>query len=77
MVQVVTALLKIQITSPSWCGPVNLAPGCKPKGRQFDSQSRHMPGLRARSPVEVHEWRPHIDVSFSYFSLLSPLSKNK
>ena len=26
--------------------------GCEPKGRWLDSQSGHMPGLRAGSPVE-------------------------
>ena len=41
---------------------------CKPKGCQFDSQSGHMPGLWARSPVRAHEWQPHIDVSFLPFS---------
>ena len=24
---------------------------CEPKGRRFDSQAGHMPGLQARSPV--------------------------
>ena len=37
--------------SPGWCDTVDWALACEPKGRQFDSQSGHMPGLRARSPV--------------------------
>ena len=28
-----------------------LSAGCETKGRRFDSQSGHVPGLRARSPV--------------------------
>ena len=28
-----------------------LSAGCEPKGRHFDSQSGHMPGLQARTPV--------------------------
>ena len=37
--------------SPSWCTSVDWAPACEPKGRRFDSQSGHMRGLWARSPV--------------------------
>ena len=37
--------------SPGWCGAVELAPGCGPKGPWFNSQSGHMPGLQAQSPV--------------------------
>ena len=33
--------------SLAWCGSVDW----EPKGHRFDSQSGHMPGLRARSPV--------------------------
>ena len=36
---------------PGWCGSVDWALACKPKGRWFNSQSGHMPGLQARSPV--------------------------
>ena len=36
---------------PGWCGSVDWAPACKAKGRCFDSQSGHMPGLWARSLV--------------------------
>ena len=43
--------LKIAITSSGWCGSVGWALACKPKGHWFDSQSGHMPGLQARSPV--------------------------
>ena len=37
--------------SPGWCGSVDWVQACEPKGRWFDSQSGHMPGLQARSPV--------------------------
>ena len=36
--------------SSGWCGSVDWALACEPKSRQFNSQSGHMPGLRARSP---------------------------
>ena len=63
---------------PSWCGSVDWAPACKLKGHQFDSQSGHMPGLRARSPVGgLQEATMHHTLMFLSlsFSLLSPLSK--
>ena len=44
-------LLKSLIISPGWCGSVDWAPAYEPKGRQFDSQSGHMPGLQDRFPV--------------------------
>ena len=62
--------------SPGWCGSVDWAPACEQKGHQFDSQSGHMPGLQARSPVGGAREAPHADVSLP-FSLPSPLSKNK
>ena len=37
--------------SPDWCGSVGWALSCKLKGRHFNSQSGHLPGLWARSPV--------------------------
>ena len=36
---------------PGWCGSVDWVPACEPKGHRFDSQSGHMPGLQARSPI--------------------------
>ena len=36
---------------PWLCGSVDWAPACEPKGRQFDSQSGHVPGLWSRSPI--------------------------
>ena len=68
---------------PGWCGSVDQALAWEPKGRRFDSQSVHMPGLWARSPVR-DVWEV-IDGHFSHtsmflslsFSLSSPLSKNK
>ena len=35
----------------SWCGSVSWVPACKTKGHQFNTQSRHMLGLWAMSPV--------------------------
>ena len=37
---------------PGWCSSVDWTLACEPKGRQFDSQSGHMPGLWVRSLVE-------------------------
>ena len=36
---------------PGWCGSVNWMLACEPKICRFKSQSGHMPGLQARSPV--------------------------
>ena len=52
------------------------ASSSKVKHRQFNSQSRHMPGLQARSPIGALKRQPHSDVSLPLF--LPPfLSKNK
>ena len=40
-----------EVNSPGWCGSVDRAPVCKPKGFWFDSQSGYLPGLQVRSPV--------------------------
>ena len=37
--------------NPDWCGSVNSLLICKPKSHWFNSQSGHMPGFLARSPV--------------------------
>ena len=42
--------LKIR-SCTAWCGSVDWVLACEPKHCQFDSQSGHMPGLQARSPV--------------------------
>ena len=34
-----------------WCSSMDWAWACEPKGHWFDSQSGHMPGLQARSPI--------------------------
>ena len=44
-------------------GSVDWAPACELKGRGFDSQWGHMPGLQGRSPAGMHKRQPHIDVS--------------
>ena len=60
--------------SPGWCGSVDWAPACKPKGHWLDSQAGHMPGLQARSLVgDAQEATTH----WGFLSLPSPLSKNK
>ena len=43
--------LKVKKFCPGWCGSVDGVWACKPKGCEFDSQSGHMPGLQARSPM--------------------------
>ena len=51
--------------------------GCEPKGLRFDSQSGHMPGLLAKSPVGgAQEATTHRCFSPS-LSLSLALSKNK
>ena len=61
---------------PGWCGSVDGAPASEPKGRKFDSQSGHMPGLLGQVPgLGAHERQPHIDVSLLF--LPSFPSKNK
>ena len=49
-----------------------LGVGCKPEGHQYYSQSGHMPGLQARSPVGMHERQPCINISLPLFLLPSP-----
>ena len=44
-------ILKENDNRPGWRGSVDWAPAWEPKGLWFDSQSGHMPGLQARSPV--------------------------
>ena len=63
--------------APGWCGSVDLVPTWKPQGRRLDSQSAHMPGLQARSPVwGMWEATTHWCFSPSLSPSL-PLSKNK
>ena len=63
----------IKKNSPSYYGSVDWALACVSKGCWFDSQSGHMPGFRARSPVGgMQEATTHWCLS-----LPSPLSKNK
>ena len=51
-----------RLCCPGWCGSVDWVLACEPKGHWFDSQSGHMPGLRARSPAggvreaTIHWW---------------------
>ena len=58
---------------PNWCGSVDWVPACEPKGCWFDSQSGHMPGLRARFPsMGECKRQPHIDISVPLFLLPFP-----
>ena len=60
--------------SPGWCGSEDWVPACEPRGRWFDSQSAHMSGLQARSPVEG-AWEATTHWWFSpYLSPFLPLS---
>ena len=61
-----------------WCSSVDWAQACEAKGHPFDSQSEHMPGLQARSPVGGHVRGTHMLMVLSLsLSLPSPLSENK
>ena len=64
---------------PGWCALVDWAPAWKLKGNWFDSQSGHMPWLRAGSPVE-DVWKATIHWCFSpslFHSLPLSLKVNK
>ena len=56
---------------PGWCGSVDWALACEPKGRWFNPQSGHMPGLQPRSPVnrlrQPMMFLSHINVSLPLF----------
>ena len=59
--------LKLYTCCPGCCGSVDWAQACKPKGRWFDSQSGHVPGLWARSS-ERGTWKATTyDVSLPLF----------
>ena len=57
--------------SPGWCGSVDWVSACEPKNLWFDSQSGHMPGLWARSPVGTRERQPNMDVRETHWSVAS------
>ena len=42
---------KLFCSGPGWRGSIYWMMACEPKDHRFDSQSGHMPGLWARSPV--------------------------
>ena len=68
-------LLKMHIM-PQWCGSVDWVPAWEPKGCRLDTQSGHMPGLPARSPVGS-AWEAMTHWYFSpSLSPSPPLSKN-
>ena len=64
------------ILSPGWGGSVDGALARKPKGRRFNPQSGHMPGLWVRSHSRGPMGGNHTSMFLS-LSLLSPLSKHK
>ena len=43
--------IKMYNSNPGWCGSVDCVLACETRYCQFGSQSGHMPGLQARSPV--------------------------
>ena len=65
--------------SPGWCGSVGYALFFRPKGRQFKSQSGHMPGLWVRSLVRVgtegnqSTFFSHISISLPPFPSLKKI----
>ena len=66
--------LRLTFFSVCWCGSVHWPQASKPKSRHFDSQSGHMPGLQARSPVGgAWETTAHWCFSPVFLSLPSPL----
>ena len=70
-------ILRNRKKRPGWCGSVDWAPDCKPKGREFNSQSEHMPGLQAGSPVGGAQVATTQWCFSSSLSPSLPLSKNK
>ena len=66
--------LLLKLFCPGGCGSVDWALACEPKGRWFDSQSGHMPGLWVRSPVGgAQEATTHWCFSSSFFPPFSSL----
>ena len=65
---------RIHITSPGWCGSVDWVLACRLKGGQFDSQSGHMSGLQARSPLGGRWEATLIDVSLAHYCFSSSFS---
>ena len=74
-------LKKTQQNSPGWCGSADGVLACKPKGHWFNPQSGHMPGLRARSPVEgaqeATDWCVYCTSTFLPISFPFSLKINK
>ena len=81
---VLWCLKKFIDINPGWCGSVDWVPACEPNSHWFDSQSGHISGFPARSPVGgMREATDDPCLSLIsmflslFFSLHSPLSKNK
>ena len=60
--------------SPGWCSSVDWVWACQPKGRWFDSQSEHKPGLWTRFPLGG-AWEATTQWCFPLF--LPPFPSNK
>ena len=83
----ISAITKETSDSPGWCGSVDWALACKPKGHWFHSQLGHMPGWWAKCSVggvwevTTHWWfSPSLSPSFSLslkINKLIKLKKNK
>ena len=72
--QVILFYCKTRKHSPGWCDSVDWVLACEPKGCWFESQSGHMPELRATSLVWGHVRSNHTLMFLSFsFSLPSPL----
>ena len=61
---------------PGWCGLVDWALACEPKGHQFSPQSGHRAGLQARSP-EGGAWEATTHWCFSPSLFLPPIPSLK
>ena len=59
---------------PGWCGSADSVMACKQKGRRFNSQSGHMPGLWARSLVGGVREATNPCISHTLMSLSLPFS---
>ena len=70
-------LLKLGMVSPGWCGSLDWASSSKLRSCRFESRSRHMPGLQARSlfagvQEATNEWFSHTPMFLFFFFPPSP-----
>ena len=74
---IMVVLTRKERNCSAWCGSVNWAPACEPEGCRVESQSGHMPGLHARSPVGGTQEATTYWCFSPSFSLPSSYFKNK